>query len=146
MRKFLLSCFVLIGCSSEPPHIESPRPATPSSLEVHSTSEVASWSANLLLDENGKLVRLTVSCNGTVYAEAEGGEDIPQRTIGAQIEVYRDANCERGSLELAVFALGDAQNQGVPGTYIPTIFYFSDGDFLGRSDVRDIEEPQPPPG
>lgn len=139
IKSILVAVLVLAGCSRGDALIETPRPAPPQSVHVRSVAGDADWAADLSLDEAGKLVTLNVTCNGAAYAEASGGDDFPRRVVGAQIDVYHNTTCNRGQLEITVFALGDASAQGIPGRYTPVVFYFADGAFVGRSDVRGAE-------
>lgn len=81
---------------------------------------------------------LTVRCNGALYAEATE-ERLQSPVLGARAGIYPESTCAEGSFEVTVFVPAQQELIGVGGTYSEAVYYFSDGEFSGRSELRGPE-------
>jgi len=145
IRSSLLVLALTAASCSPDARIESPRevPARTVSLTYGGEGSVT-WAVELAIDADGRFQELQLSCDGQSYTTAPAGDDVPPTVFGARLDTYSETNCSRGQLEITVYTIPQGQLAGVPGQYVPVIFYFADGRFVGRSDVRGPEHLNPP--
>lgn len=148
IRRIALTLWLALAaasCTPDEARIESPRevPARTIALTYGDDSGV-SWVAEMAIDADGQFEELRLSCDGQPYATAPAGDDVPPGVFGARLEAYAGTNCSQGQVEVTVYTIAPGQMAGVPGQYVPVIFYFANSDFVGRSDVRGPEHLNPP--
>lgn len=136
----IIFCFALLGCTHSS-QLGSPQPTAPSTitLDYQSTNGVL-WRALLATTREGVLNRIDVECNGEIYATVRENE-FAVTVFGARAHIS-EGDCSRGEFQLEVFVIPEQLMVNVGGRYSVVSYYFKDGEFLNRSEVRDTPPDQ----